>query len=217
MKKLIIFGIKDLAELAWYYFTTDSAYEVVAFAVSKEYLPEKKVFHELPIIDIKNIEKEYSPEAYDFFVPMTPREMNKKRKMIYQLIKEKGYNLATYISSKAKVFDNLRIGENCFVLEGSVIQPFVEIGNDVIIWNGHVGHHSVLKEHIFMTKAILCGHTLVENYCFIGVGAAVAECVTLAEGTFIAMNAAVIMNTQPWSVYHGNPAMKQRKSSLQIR
>ena len=35
--KLIIFGAGDIAELAMYYFTKDSNYEVVAFCVDEEY------------------------------------------------------------------------------------------------------------------------------------------------------------------------------------
>jgi hypothetical protein len=37
-RKVVVFGISDLAELAHYYLTNDSPYEIVAFTVNKEYL-----------------------------------------------------------------------------------------------------------------------------------------------------------------------------------
>jgi ssRNA-specific RNase YbeY (16S rRNA maturation enzyme) len=36
-KKLIIFGAGQIAELAHYYFTHDSAYDVVAFCIDEDY------------------------------------------------------------------------------------------------------------------------------------------------------------------------------------
>ena len=41
--------------------------------------------------------------------------------------KAKGYALRTYVSSKATVWPDLALGENCFILEQNVIQPFARI------------------------------------------------------------------------------------------
>jgi hypothetical protein len=38
INKVIIFGILDNSELAHYYLTTDSEYDVVAFTVNEEFL-----------------------------------------------------------------------------------------------------------------------------------------------------------------------------------
>ncbi len=40
--KVIIFGIQDYAELAHFYLTNDSGYEVVAFSVNERYIPPIK-------------------------------------------------------------------------------------------------------------------------------------------------------------------------------
>ena len=45
---LIIFGAGDIAELAHYYFTTDSDYEVTAFVVDRQHL-EATQFCGLPV------------------------------------------------------------------------------------------------------------------------------------------------------------------------
>ena len=45
MKKLIIFGIGEQAEMAYYCFTNDSKYKVVAFTVDKEYIDKNNLFN----------------------------------------------------------------------------------------------------------------------------------------------------------------------------
>lgn len=42
-KPLVIFGSGDIAQLAHYYFNTDSNYEVVAFTVDASYIKESDV------------------------------------------------------------------------------------------------------------------------------------------------------------------------------
>jgi sugar O-acyltransferase (sialic acid O-acetyltransferase NeuD family) len=219
MAQVIIFGINDLAELALFYFQHDSDHIVVAFSVNDQYMPESGEFQKLPVVPFENIQKVYSPEDYVFFAPLTHKNMNRDRERIYKDIKEKGYKLINYISSKATVFENLLIGENCFILEDNTIQPFVEIGNDVVLWSGnHIGHHSIIKDHVFLTsQVVISGNCIIEPNCFIGVNSALKEKIVLGEGTFIAMSTSITNNTEPFSVYTGNPAKKMDMSSLRIR
>jgi sugar O-acyltransferase (sialic acid O-acetyltransferase NeuD family) len=217
MAKIIIFGIEDFAELAHYYLENDSNHEVVAFSVNEKYLPEYRTFCGLPIIAFENIEKLYLPDDYKFFAPMSPKKMNRLREQIYLAIKAKGYELITYISSKATLFGN-KIGDNCFILENNTIQPFTTIGNNVILWSGnHIGHHSVIKNHIMFTShVVLSGHCVVENYCTLGVNATIRDGLLLAEGTFVAMSASITKNTEPWGLYKGIPAVKSEISTQNI-
>lgn len=219
MAQVIIFGTKDLAELAHYYLQQDSEHNVVAFSVDDQYMPESALFHNLPVIPFEDIQKEYPPKDFMFFAPLTHKNMNRDRENVYNEIKKKGYTLINYISSKATVFDNILIGENCFILEDNTIQPFVEIGNNVVLWSGnHIGHHSVIKDHVFLTsQVVISGNCIIEPNCFIGVNSALKEKIILGEGTFIAMSTSIINNTEPFSVYIGNPAKKIEMSSLKIR
>ena len=217
MAKVIIFGIQDFAELAHYYLENDSDHEVVAFCVNEKYIPKAKNFKNLPIVSFETVEKIYPPSEYDFFAPMSPQQMNRLREKVYNDIKQKGYKLISYISSKATTFDNA-IGDNCFILENNTIQPFSTIGNNVILWSGnHIGHHSVIKNHVMFTShVVLSGHCVVENYCTLGVNATIRDGVTIAEGTFVAMAASIIKNTEPWGLYKGNPAIKSEKSTKEL-
>lgn len=210
MAKVIIFGVQDFAQLAKFYLQHDSEHEVVAFSVHERYLPEGKIFEELPIVAFENVEEIYPASDFKFFAPMSPSRMNKIRESVYQQIKQKGYEMISYVSSKATVFPGAIIGDNCFILEDNTIQPFTSIGNNVVLWSGnHIGHHGVIKDHVsFTSHVVLSGHCVVESFSFFGVNATIRDGVHIGEGSFIAMAAAVTRDTEPWGVYKGNPAKK---------
>ncbi len=217
MAKIIIFGIQDFAELAHYYLSNDSIHEVVAFSVDQKYLPESRFYKDLPVVAFEDVEKIYPPAGFKFFAPMAPARMNRVREDVYHKIKAKGYELISYLSSKATVFNN-PIGDNCFIFEDNTLQPFTTIGNNVILWSGnHIGHHSIIKDHIMFTShVVLSGHCVVENYCTLGVNSTIRDGVTLREGTFVAMGASIIKNTEAWSMYKGNPGVKSDKSTQEM-
>lgn len=207
MKKIIIFGLQDFAELAHYYLCHDSPYEVVAFTVNSEYIPDERFFKGLPVVPFEELEQFYPPANFSLFAPMSPKQMNKVREKIYMEGKLRGYSFISYISSKAHLFDN-EIGENCFILEDNTIQPFTSIGNNVVLWSGnHIGHHGKIKDHVtFTSHVVLSGHCIVESYAFFGVNATIRDGITIAEGTLVGMGASITKNTKPWSVYIGASA-----------
>jgi len=214
-KKVIIFGVLDTSELAHFYLTHDSDYEVVGFTLNKEYI-ENDSFKGLPVVPFEEIEKHFPPNEFFFFAPMTGKKMNKNREKIYLEGKKKGYQYISYISSKATVFPEAKIGENCFILEDNTIQPFTTIGNNVILWSGnHIGHHGEIQDHVFFTShVVMSGHCKIESYSFLGVNATIRDFITIAEGSLIAMSASITKNTEAWGVYFGSPAKKGPKSSI---
>lgn len=209
MAKIVLFGVNDFAQLAHYYLTHDSEHEVVAFSVTHDYIPSDKRFCELPVIDFEEVEKIFPPGEYKFFAPMSPRKMNRLREMIYNKIKAKGYELISYVSSKATICHN-KIGDNCFILEDNTLQPFTEIGNNVVMWSGnHIGHHGKVEDHVMFTShVVMSGHCHIGSYSFLGVNSTIRDGLTIAEGTLVAMDASIVKNTEPWGVYKGSPAKK---------
>jgi sugar O-acyltransferase (sialic acid O-acetyltransferase NeuD family) len=217
MSKVIIFGLQDFAELAHYYLENDSDHDVVAFSVHKNYITENVQFKGLPIVAFEDIEINYPNNDYVFFAPLSPAKMNRFRESVYNQIKSKGYKMISYISSKATVCNN-EIGDNCFILEDNTLQPFTKIGNNVILWSGnHIGHHSIIQDHVMFTShVVMSGHCKIEKNSTLGVNSTIRDGITIAEGAFIAMGACVIKNTEPWSIYKGNPAVKSERSSKEL-
>jgi sugar O-acyltransferase (sialic acid O-acetyltransferase NeuD family) len=217
MANVVVFGTELVAELAHYYLTNDSEHEIVAFTVNKEYIKEDS-FCGLPVVPFEDVTTLYPPADYKFFAPLSERKMNMVRAKVYAEAKEKGYSFISYISSKATVLTD-QIGENCFILEDNTIQPFVKIGNDVVLWSGnHIGHHSEIKDHVYFTShVVLSGRCVVGEYSFFGVNATIRDGCTLGEGTLVAMGANVTKaKTDPWSIWKGNPAVKSDVSSKDI-
>ncbi|WP_421908315.1 hypothetical protein [Methanolacinia petrolearia] len=110
-QNLIIIGAGEFAEIACEYFTYDSPYSVVAFSIEHEYITTNEI-NGLPVIPFEDLEKTYSPSEYSVFVAMTYTQLNRLRERFYNNLKEKGYQIASYISSNAFVWRNVEIGEN---------------------------------------------------------------------------------------------------------
>lgn len=219
MAKVIIFGTTLSAELAYFYLKHDSEHEVVAFTVEKEYLKEAE-YKNLPVIAWEEVETNYPTDQFMLFAPITERQMNRVRERIYNEGKQKGYNFISYISSKATVFPEAQIGENCFILEDNTIQPFTSIGNNCVLWSGnHIGHHGIIRDHVFFTShVVLSGRCDVGNNCFFGVNATIRDGCELGEGTLIAMGANLTkQKTEPWTIWKGNPAEVAKISSKDIK
>lgn len=212
--KVIIFGTESNAELAYYYLQNDSSFDVIGFSCHSNFIKEKS-FCNLPVIPFENIDKEYSIKSYRFFCPVAPSKMNRNREKIFNEVKAKGYKMISYIHSSVNV-NNAVIGENCFIFENNTIQPFVKIGDNVIMWSGnHIGHHSIIDSHVMFTShVVLSGKCIVHSNTFFGVNSTIRDGLTIAKGTFIAMGSVIVKNTEEWSFYKGNPALKSKRSTI---
>ena len=65
MKPLIIFGIGQIAEVAYYYFSEDSDYNVAGFTVDDTYLDRSELFG-LPTVAFENVVEHFPPGDFDF-------------------------------------------------------------------------------------------------------------------------------------------------------
>lgn len=202
---VIIFGTNDCAALASFYFSKDTEHTVVGFCVDEDFLPEDRMFHGKSVKTLEewSNDPDHNPIRTYFFCPLYD---NKLRERKYNEIKKAGYDFVSYVSSKATVWSP--VGENCFVMEDNTIQPFVSIGNNVIMWSGnHIGHHSDIADNVFISShVVISGHCEVKKYCWLGVNSTLRDHIVLEEGTFVAMATSVHKNTKPYKMYFGNPA-----------
>ncbi|MFD2442764.1 acetyltransferase [Bacillus sp. CGMCC 1.16607] len=218
MEKLIIFGTGKTAELAYYYFTNDSKYEVIGFAVDGKYMNVKE-FYGLPVYEFETIENNINVDEVYFFAALTYTKMNEIREIKIKNAREKGFRLASYISSKATIFNNVKIGEHCFILENNNIQPFVEIGDNNILWSGnHVGHHSKIGNNNFITShVVISGNVRISDNCFIGVNSTLRDGIEIANYTLIGAASFISRNTNQKEVYKSNYANLSQLNSDQIK
>lgn len=215
MKELIIIGAGEFAEIAYEYFTHDSDYRVVAFSVEKDYI-EKEKLYDLPVVPFEELETFYSPDKYKIFVAVTYTKLNRVRTKLYEKAKKKGYSPVSYVSSKAFVWDNTEIGENCFIFENCIIQHNAKIGNNVVLWSGaQILHGSIIKDNCFLSGNVgISGMCKIEENSFIGINSCVIDHLKIAKDCIIGAGAVVINDTEEGKIYVGNPAKPLKKSSL---
>jgi len=201
-KNLVIFGIGNIAQLAHYYFSTDSNYLVVAFTVDEAYLVSND-FCGLPVVPFEKLEQYYSHSDYELFIAVGYAKLNQIRKNKYFEGKSKGYHFANYISSRATVLNQGQIGENCFILEDNTIQPFVKLGDNITLWSGnHIGHHSIIHDHCFIAShVVVSGGVEIGESCFIGVNATLRDHIKIGEKSVIGAGALILADVAPDSVY----------------
>ncbi|WP_019241450.1 MULTISPECIES: acetyltransferase [Bacillus] len=218
MEKLIIIGLGKTAELAHYYFTNDSDYEVVGFTVDAKYMNSNE-FCGLPVYDFSIIEDYFSVDEVYMFAAITYTEMNQLRERKIKEAREKGYRLASYISTKAIIFNNVKIGEHSFILENNTIQPFVEIGENNILWSGnHIGHHTKIGNNNFITShVVISGNVVVKDNCFIGVNSAIRDGIFIENQTLIGAGIFINRSTNQNEVYKANYAKVSEKTSNQLK
>lgn len=186
-KKLIIFGTGDFAQIAYEYFTHDSEFEVCAFCVDHEYLPENKEFMGLPIYSSQEISTILPNQDHYFYAAIVYGKLNDLRTSSYNKLKSLGYKPASYISSKAFVWKNCKVGEHVFIFENNVVQPFVEIGNNVVMWSGnHIGHHSKIDDNCFISShVVISGNCEISKNCFLGVNSTIGNNLKIGERSWI--------------------------------
>jgi sugar O-acyltransferase (sialic acid O-acetyltransferase NeuD family) len=218
MKKLVIFGSGDLADIAHYFFSSDSEYEVVAFTLDEEYIKDG-VCCGLPVIAFYEVIKLYPPQEHAFFVALSYSKLNQIRKDKYLAAKALGYQLVSYISSNATIASNVQIGENCFIFEDNTVQPFVNIGNNVTLWSGnHIGHHSTIKDHTFIAShVVISGGVLIEEQCFIGVNATLRDHITIGAKCVLGAGTLILADTEPDGVYIGKATERAKVTSNRLR
>lgn len=217
-KPLVIFGSGEIAQLAHYYFSTDSNYEVVAFTVDANYIKEYE-FCGLPVVSFEGVAKKYPPDSYDFFVALSYSKLNAVRKEKFVAAKKMGYKLVSFISSRATVLNEVRIGENCFIFEDNTIQSFATIGNNVTLWSGnHIGHHSVIHDHTFIAShAVISGGVEIGEQCFVGVNATLRDHIKIGDRCVVGAGALLLADAEPEGVYIGTATERSKAPSTRLR
>jgi sugar O-acyltransferase (sialic acid O-acetyltransferase NeuD family) len=217
-RSLVIFGAGDIAELAHFYFSRGAEHAVAAFAVDAAYLKET-TFCGRPVVAFEDVAQLYPPDRHDLFVALSYSKLNLVRKDKYLAAKAYGYRLPSYVSEKATILNQGRIGENCFILEDNTIQPFVTIGNNVTLWSGnHIGHHSTIKDHCFLAShVVVSGGVEIGEQCFIGVNSTLRDHVKVGDRCVIGAGALLLADAEPEGVYMGEATLRSKVPSSRLR
>ncbi len=213
--KTVIFGAGSWASYVSYVLSHDSAYEVCAFCVEKDNKNQEIQNHEgLPIIDFDDLNKIFPPDEYQLFISVGN---NWVRERVYKIAKSNGYSFISYVSSKAIVYKDLEYGENVFISEGSVIQPFVSIGDNTTLIDAKIGHHSQIGNNALLSSCSLGGNVKIGDNSFLGMNSTIKQNVSVGRNNIIGMGSNITKNTDDDEVYAEKATIKRTISSEKIR
>jgi sugar O-acyltransferase (sialic acid O-acetyltransferase NeuD family) len=202
MKPVVIFGVGDFARIAYVYLRDDSDFEIVAFAVHQEYISGSELFG-VPVVPFERLTRSHPPSDHSMFVAAGFSRVNQLRASIFQECVDAGYEMISYVNSRALVHPEAHIGANTFIFEANVVQPFVKIGDDCVLWSGnHIGHDVTIGDHVFIAShAVVSGNVTIGDYCFVGVNATFRDGITIAPRCVIGASALIMKDTEEGGVY----------------
>lgn len=189
-----------MAKIGHFYFSRDSSYEVVAFTVDAHYNNSGPMCG-LEVLDFERVAETHPPSSHDMFVAIGPSRMNALREAKFLEAKEKGYRLASYISPRAVCASTT--GENTFVADMVVINPFVAIGHDNYFYDGAIcSNDATIGNHCYFAPRSYVGSLCeVRNNSILGAGSVLKSGVVVAPKTLVGAAAYISTNTEEKGVY----------------
>jgi sugar O-acyltransferase (sialic acid O-acetyltransferase NeuD family) len=214
-EKIVIVGDGEFAKIAYECFTHDSPHDVVAFCVETPFLKKDKLFG-LPVVPFEDVDNRYDPAVHRCFVAITYTQLNRVRARLYHAAKAKGYSPISFVSSRAIVWNDVRMGENCFIFDYNVIQHQAEIGNNVVLRSGNqVGGRAVIRDHCYISSnVVVSDHCDVGESCSLGVNSSIGNNVKIGRDCVLGAGAVIVKDTEPGKVYRGDREPVARMSSL---
>lgn len=196
MRDLLIFGVGSFAEVAAYYFETEGGFRVTAFVVDDEYLSAEN-FYGRPVLRASELPGHKFCRGFFFAAVGTSRNNSVREEKVHWLA-ALGLAPASFVSEFAYIGENVVRGAHCFILENNVIQPFVEIGDNVVLWSGnHVGHHTRIGSHCFIAShVVIAGGVKIGEGVFLGINATVRDGVNVGSRCFVGASAAVVEDVE---------------------
>jgi sugar O-acyltransferase (sialic acid O-acetyltransferase NeuD family) len=201
-RRLVIVGDSAFAEVACEYFQHGSRYDVVAFAVEETHLKRTELLGR-SVTAFETMTERYPPESHDVYVAIVYTQLNRLRGRLMLAAKAAGYRLASYVSPHAFVWQNVELGEHCFIFENNVVQPFVKLGSNVVLWSGnHIGHHSRIGDNVFVSShVVISGFCDIGNSCFLGVNVAIGNNIKVAKDCWIGPGVTISKDTKEGEIY----------------
>lgn len=202
MSSIVVFGAGKIAEVVRSFLATDQSISIAAFTCDREFVTGP-TFCGAPLVPFEEIEAAYPPSAHQMFVAIGYQALNNVRAERCRQAREKGYRLISWVSPRANVPADCRIGDNCIVMEGASLQPHARLGDDVFVWNGAVvGHHASIGDHCWIaSNATISSTAVVESHCFLGVNAAIGHSVTIGARNLLGASTVITHSTAPDGVY----------------
>ena len=200
-KPIVIVGTALLAEQMHFYFSDHAQRQVEAFAVDAEYVREDN-FVGKPVLEFEEALRRYPPATHELFVAIGFLATEARRRK-FDLARERGYTLPSYVHPSACVADNVRVGANTLIQEQVMVAPFARLGEDVFLCpQVGINHHTRVGSHCFFAPAaVVAGDADIGEACFIGANATIRDRVRIGANCVIGAGAVIMSDCAEGGVY----------------
>ena len=132
----------------------------------------------------------------------------RRRGQRFRELQEAGVRMASFISPQAVRAPDVRIGNGCIVLAGSVMNARAVLGDAVLLNIGVlISHHSQLDDNVAAGPgAVVCGRVTVRRDVALGSGCTIIDHLEIGAGSLVAAGAVVIDHIPAGSRVAGVPA-----------
>jgi hypothetical protein len=95
MSSVVIFGNREWADLAHIYLSYDSPHDVVAFTLDRDHMRQKE-HRGLPVVPFEDVTKEFPPDQYRIFIPISFANERLRAARKYERRKQMGYHSSVH-------------------------------------------------------------------------------------------------------------------------
>lgn len=193
MKKILIFGITDLAENLYYHLKSEDKI-VDGFCINEAYITSYQLFG-LPVYSFEKLSSIFEDCEIEFYVCIGYKKMNNFRKKIFSEIEEKGYVVKSYRHRTAQVYAS-SIGKGNLFFENSYVGMYSNIGDGNIFYPGSmVAHHTdVGNFNFFSISSSIAGKVKIGNLNFLGNNASTKDRINIGNEVLVGASAYVDRN-----------------------
>ena len=209
MEKVIIFGLGPLSKTIFEIAKDIINIEIVGFAADDDYCNDE-MFCGIKIYKLSELLNNNEFENFRFVLCIGYKSM-RNRKLLFDKLKNYGFQFTNIIHPSVIIVKPFEIGENNIIFPGVVIENNVRIGNNNIIWSQTlIGHDAQINNHNYIAaKVLFGGNCKMQDLCFIGNAVFMINDLHISNESYIIAGSGLFNNIENKSLkFIGNPARK---------
>ena len=193
MKNIVVFGDTAFGERLAKYVIFEGADKLVGFTQEDGYC-SKECLLGLPVIPLSDLK---GKKDIEILIAIGYTKMNNLREKIYSMLKEEGFSICTWISSKAIVYSDA-IGEGTIILPNVMIGPGCKIGKCNFFESSvSLSHDNKIGDfNFFSTNCVLGGFAEIKNHCFMGLNCTVKSDICISDYTLLGCGSNMLKNSE---------------------
>ena len=183
------------------------SWEIVGLVDDIDSTPRAGIVANIPVLGCSDLLRSKAiPNLTDVIVAIGD---NEARMRCAKLAEERGYHLVAAIHPRAVVAKGVKIGDGTVIAAGAVVNPAVQVGENVIINTmASAGHECTIEDGAHLGPGVhLGGRVRVGRMAWIGIGTSVRDGVTIGEKSVIGAGSLVLKDIEAEILAYGSPTV----------